>query len=99
MASREPATAYALPTSSGTVGGGLPKQCRIAGWSANETGAAASVTVRLLDGGASGTLVGTFTCQKGASDHAAFAHEIIVQNGLYAAVSGTGVLDGVVYIG
>jgi hypothetical protein len=91
-----------LPVAGGVVYGGAR---RLVGWSARETGGTNPVSVDLYDGGDTGAvdpsrLVATFTVPAGgAVAHTAMPAGISFGEGLFAVVSGTGVLRGVALIG
>jgi hypothetical protein len=92
-----------LPTVTGLLYAGGPK--RLVGWTARETGGTNPVSVDLYDGGDGGAvdparLVASFTCLAGGESKQAFMPAgISFGEGLYAVVSGTGVIRGTALIG
>jgi hypothetical protein len=91
-----------LPPAGGVVYGGAR---RLVGWSVRETGGTNAASVDLYDGGDAGAidptrLVGTFTVPAGGS---IVAHQmpagIAFVQGLFAVITGTGVLRGALWIG
>ena len=91
-----------LPTAGGLVYGGSR---RLVGWTVRETGGANPVSVDLYDGADAGAvdpsrLVATFTVAAGgAVAHHAMPAGIAFVDGLFAVVSGTGLLRGAVHLG
>ena len=91
-----------LPPAGGVVYGGSR---RLVGWTARETGGTNPVSVDLYDGGDAGAvdpmrLVATFTVPAGLSiSHHAMPAGVAFVDGLFAVVSGTGVLRGALHIG
>lgn len=96
------ATYRPLPAAGGVVYGGTR---RLVGWTAREAGGANPVSVDLYDGGDAGAidparLVATFTVPAGGAVAPNFMPAgISFGEGLFAVVSGTGVLRGVALIG
>jgi hypothetical protein len=92
-----------LPTVSGLLYAGGPK--RLVGWTARETGGTNPVSVDLYDGTDAGAvdparLVVTFTVPTGGTDKLNLMPAgVSFGEGLYAVISGTGVLRGVALIG
>ena len=91
-----------LPPAGGVVYGGTR---RLVGWSARETGGTNDVSVDLYDGGDAGAvdparLVATFNVPAGRSvAHTVMPAGISFGEGLFAVVTGTGVLRGAALIG
>jgi hypothetical protein len=91
-----------LPIAGGLVYGGSR---RLVGWSARETGGTNPVSVDLYDGVDAGAvdparLVATFTAPAGLSaSHHPMPAGVAFVDGLFAVVSGTGVLRGAVHLG
>jgi hypothetical protein len=91
-----------LPAAGGLVYGGSR---RLVGWSVRETGGANPVSVDLYDGVDAGAvdptrLVATFTVAAGGSlSHHAMPAGVAFVDGLFAVVSGTGLLRGALHIG
>ena len=91
-----------LPVAGGLVYGGTR---RLVGWSAREAAGTNPVSVDLYDGADAGAvdparLVATFSLAAGASiNHHAMPAGIAFVDGLFAVVTGTGVLRGAVHTG
>lgn len=91
-----------LPPAGGIVYGA---GCRLVGWSARESGGTDPVSVDLYTARGAGdvepgNLVATFTVPAGGSvAHTVMPAGVSVVDGLWAVVSGTGVLAGVAWIG
>jgi hypothetical protein len=91
-----------LPAAGGVVYGGSR---RLVGWTVRETGGTNPASVDLYDGGDAGAvdparLVATFTVPAGGSiAHHAMPAGVAFVDGLFAVVSGTGVLRGAVHLG
>jgi hypothetical protein len=91
-----------LPPAGGVVYGGSR---RLVGWTARETGGTNAVSVDLYDGGGPGQvdparLVATFTVPAGgAVAFTAMPAGVSFVEGLFAVVSGTGLLRGAALIG
>jgi hypothetical protein len=90
----------AVPVAGGVVYGG---ERRLVGWSLRETGGTNPVNVDLYDGrspGDGGNLVATVNVPAGRSDvHSIMPAGVSFTEGLYAVVSGGGVLSGSVWLG
>jgi hypothetical protein len=88
------ATSTDLPSSTGTV---TARSCTYYGYELRETGGAASGTVVLRVGGASGAIIATLTLAANESIGIDRDHGRICRGGIHATISGSGVISGAVF--